>query len=111
MKSDKIYLQDILEMIGRIEAATVGGKEAFMASTLHQDAVLHNLHTKTATTRLLSAELKAAHPEVEWTTLSVFRNVLLHDNPGMDTEIVWAVVTADLPDYKARILKILGEMD
>jgi uncharacterized protein with HEPN domain len=80
--------------------ATAGGKAAFVASTLHQDAVLRNLHTMTETTQRISAELKAAHPEIEWATLSAFRNVLVHDYLGIDIEVVWAVVTKDLPDFK-----------
>jgi len=37
-------------MIGRIESATTDGKDAFLASRLHQDAVLRNLHTLTEAT-------------------------------------------------------------
>ena len=50
MKSDKVYLQHILDMISRIEGATSGGKDGFLASRLHQDAVLRNLYTMTETT-------------------------------------------------------------
>lgn len=63
MKSDRVYLRHVLEMIGRIEAASAAGREAFVASTLHQDAVLRNLHTMTETTQRLSQELKAEHPD------------------------------------------------
>ena len=110
MKSDKTYLQHILEMVARIEFATADGKNAFVASTLHQDAVLRNLHTMTETTQRLSPDLKAAHPEVDWATLSAFRNVLVHDYLGIDIEVVWAVVTTDLPDFKAQISKILSDL-
>jgi len=54
MKSDKVHLQIILDMIKRIEGATKNGKDAFRASQLHQDAVLRNLHTMTETTQRLS---------------------------------------------------------
>lgn len=110
MKSDKIYLQHILEMLGRIELATAGGKDAFVVSTLHQDAVLRNLHTVTETTQRLSADLKVAHPEIEWATLSAFRNVLVHDYLGIDMKVVWSVVTTDLPGFKAKISKILSDL-
>jgi len=109
MKSDKTYLQHILEMIGRIEVATEGGKENFVSSTLHQDAVLRNLHTMTETTQRLSTDLKDSHPEVEWATLSAFRNVLVHDYLGIDMEVVWSVVSTDLPDFKGKVLNILEE--
>ena len=41
----------ILDMIGLIESATSEGKDAFLGSQLHQDAVLRNLHTMTETTQ------------------------------------------------------------
>ena len=92
MKSDKAYLQHILEMIGRVESATESGKTAFLKSHLHQDAVLRNLHTITETTQRLSEDLKASNPDVEWATLAAFRNVLVHDYLGIDIEWVWRIV-------------------
>lgn len=79
MKSDATYLHHMLGMIGRIESATSDGRESFLKSQLHQDAVLRNLHTLTETTQRLSADLKAAHSEIEWKKLAAFRNVLVHD--------------------------------
>ena len=55
MKSDRTYLQHILDMIIRVENAAGAGKDAFLASSLHQDAALRNLHTMTETTQRLSA--------------------------------------------------------
>ena len=110
MKSDKAYLQHVLEMVDRIETATAAGRTSFMASTLHQDAVLRNLHTLTETTQRLSQSLKDDHPEIEWATLSAFRNVLVHDYLGIDIELVWTVVSKDIPELKAKILKILSDM-
>lgn len=110
MKSDKTDLQHILEMISRVEAATDSGKAAFLASQLHQDAVLRNLHTVTETTQRLSEGLKASHPDVEWAKLAAFRNVLVHDYLGIDIELVWAVVSQDIPEFKEKVLKILNEV-
>ncbi len=108
MKSDKTYLLHILELIGRIEDATSSGKFAFLESRLHQDAVLRNLHTLTETTQRLSLELKVTHPDVEWSTLAAFRNVLVHDYLGIDIELVWAVVSQDIPAFKGKITTILA---
>jgi len=108
LKSDKAYLQHILDMVGRIENATGSGKDAFLTSQLHQDAVLRNLHTVTETTQRLSANLKASHSEIDWATLSAFRNVLVHDYLGIDIELVWTVVSKDIPEFKGQVSKILS---
>lgn len=111
MKSDRAYLQHILDMISRVESATEAGKDAFVGSQLHQDAVLRNLHTMTETTQRLSSDLKSANPDVEWATLAAFRNVLVHDYLGIDIELVWTVVSQDIPDFKGKITKILSKLD
>ena len=43
MKDDRLYLIHVSECITRIESYTAGGKNAFFASTLIQDAVLRNV--------------------------------------------------------------------
>ena len=111
MKSDKAYLQHILEMIGRVESATEPGKSEFLSSHLHQDAVLRNLHTITETTQRLSAELKASHSSIDWATLSAFRNVLVHDYLGIDIELVWTVVSQDIPEFKDQVSRILKALE
>lgn len=110
MKSDKVYLQHILEMISRIEAATESGKKEFLSSQLHQDAVLRNLHTMTETTQRLSADLKESHPDIEWSTLAAFRNVLVHDYLGIDIKLVWIVISQDIPEFKRKISRILNKL-
>ena len=104
MKSDAASLRHSLEMIGRIEAATNAGEAAFLASQLHQDAVLRGLHTSTETTQRLSVELKSSYPEVELAKLAAFRNVLVHDDLGIDVELVWTVVSRDIPQHNGRVL-------
>jgi uncharacterized protein with HEPN domain len=44
MKSDALYLADIMERIRRILASAADGREAFLASTEKQDSILHNLN-------------------------------------------------------------------
>jgi uncharacterized protein with HEPN domain len=111
MKSDRVYLHHILDMIQRIESAAREGKSAFLASRLHQDAILRNLHTMTETTQRLSDDLKSVHPEVDWAKLAAFRNVLVHDYLGIDLELVWTVVTRDVPAFKGEATKILGSIE
>ena len=110
MKSDRAYLEHMLDMIDRIELATAAGRTAFLESVLHQDAVLRNLHTLTETTQRLSADLRDAHPEVNWAALAAFRNVVVHDYLGIDIELVWTVVSQDVPDLRAKVAILLDTL-
>ena len=101
MRDDKLYLIHISECIERVEKYIAeGGKEAFMASTLIQDALLRNLQTMAESTQRLSDAAKEAHPEVDWYKISGFRNVLVHGYLGVDLERVWIIVERDLPSLR-----------
>ena len=110
MKDDKLYLIHISECIVRVQSYIGdGGRDAFMASTLIQDAVLRNLQTLAESTQRLSDDLKAAHPEVEWYKIAGFRNVLVHDYLGVDLERVWLIIERELPALESAISAMLQE--
>ena len=112
MKDDRLYLIHILECIERIETYVAGGgKPAFMASTLTQDAVLRNLQTLAESTQRLSSALKEARTGVDWDGISGFRNVLVHDYLGLDVDAVWNIVEGDLPNLKRSIQTMMQELD
>jgi uncharacterized protein with HEPN domain len=43
MKDDRVYLRHIRDAIARIESYVTRGREAFLAETIIQDAVIRNL--------------------------------------------------------------------
>jgi len=88
MKDDTVYLRHILECIRRIEENTAEGRDRFIASHTHQDAVLRNLQTIAESTQHLSDNLKATQPAIEWRQIAALRNVLVHDYLGIDLEIL-----------------------
>jgi len=107
VKDDRKYLLHIIECIQRIEEDVSGGRSAFDASHMIQDAVLRNLQVIAESTKRLSDQLKATYPEVGWGGLAGFRNFVVHDYLGVDLGIVWKIVTEDVPKLKAIILQML----
>jgi uncharacterized protein with HEPN domain len=111
VKDDRPYLIQILERLDRIEKYTQGGREAFLASTLIQDAVLYNLQTLAESTNRLSATLRDAHPEVNWRGIAGFRNILVHGYLGVDVEQVWLIVERELAALRRHIEAMVGRPD
>ena len=108
MKDDRLYLIHIGECIDRIESYTQGmTKEAFIASSLVQDAVVRNLQTLAESTQRLSDRAKDSRSEIEWYKIAGFRNVLVHDYLAVDVEKVWNIVQSDLPLLKSAIREML----
>jgi len=97
VKDDRLYLIHIREAVEWIEDYTREGKEAFLADHKTQDAVLRNLHTLAESTQRISRELKDKCPQVDWRTLSAFRNVVVHDYLGVSLDQIWDIVENDLP--------------
>jgi Ribonuclease HepT-like len=54
-----------------------------------------------------SCSFIANYPWVEWFKIKGFRNVLVHDYPGVDLERVWNIIENDLPKLKVAIDKML----
>jgi uncharacterized protein with HEPN domain len=109
MKEDSVYLQHIIECIRRIEENTIKGQEGFMQSHTIQDAVLRNLQTMSEATQRISGAIKAKHPEIEWSRIAAFRNILVHNYLGIDLELIWGITQQDVAELKRTISALLEE--
>lgn len=107
MKDDRLYLSNIWECIERIETYTQDGKEAFLQTTLIQDAVIRNFEIIGEATKRLSPEIKAAYPDLPWQQVAGFRDVLIHDYLKINLNRVWGVIEQNLPQLKATVEEIL----
>jgi uncharacterized protein with HEPN domain len=58
--------------------------------------------------RHVSSEFSDEHPESPWREIVGMRHKVVHDYPGVDEDIVWQVVTEDLPPLLAPLEKILA---
>lgn len=55
----------------------------------------------------ITREFQDAHPEVPWRQIVGMRHVLVHDYDQVDLDVVWEVVTTDLPAL-VGLLEALG---
>ena len=62
MKSERVYLQYILDAIASVEQFTAEGETAFRESDLLQAGVLYKLQTMAESTQHLSENTQSAHP-------------------------------------------------
>jgi uncharacterized protein with HEPN domain len=109
MRDDSVYICHIAECIRRIEENASKGHEEFMQSHTLQDAVLRNLQTMSEATQRLSEAAKTKYPEVEWSRIAAFRNVLAHNYLGIDLEIIWGIIQKDVAELKQVITAMSKE--
>ncbi|WP_412061262.1 DUF86 domain-containing protein [Rubrivirga sp. IMCC45206] len=106
---DAFYLGHIAEWADRIEAYTAVGREAFMASTLHQDGTIRGFMVIGEAVKRLSDETCARAPEVPWRQVAGFRDVLVHDYIGVDVGLGWETVEQNLPALRRAVERLLAD--
>lgn len=111
MKDARVYLAHIVERIGRIEAFTKAGREAFLEDRMLQDAVIRNLEVIGEAAKRVPAEYRREHPEIPWRSMAAMRDVLIHDYEGVDLNRTWQVVERELSPLKAALLAVLPPLN
>jgi uncharacterized protein with HEPN domain len=109
VKEDLKYILHILECIRHLSEDVAGGKLAYDASHMIQDAVLRNLQVIAESTKRLSPSLKEEHKEIDWSGIAGFRNFLVHDYLGVDLGVVWDIVSRDVPVLERTLEALLSD--
>jgi uncharacterized protein with HEPN domain len=108
MNRDLIYLLHIIECIEKIEKATKSKtKKSFEKSGIVRDGIFYNLQIMSESTQKVSKSLKLTESEIPWSEIAGFRNKLVHEYLGIDSEVVWDVIKKKLPILKKRVMKML----
>ena len=105
---DYLYLKDILESIIAIEdyIADIDFSE-FERNRKTHSATIRELEIIGEAASKLSDELKSSYTKVQWRDIKDLRNLLIHEYFGVDLEIIWNIVTTDIPILKSVIDAIL----
>jgi uncharacterized protein with HEPN domain len=107
-RDPRVFLDDILAAITRIEAYTIGGKAVFLRDGKTQDAVIRQLSVIGEAAAKLPAAVRAMQPDIPWKAVVGMRNVLIHDYSAVSIRSVWATVARDLPALRHAVEGILG---
>lgn len=109
-RSARLYLQDILDSIAKIQAYTQAGRAVFEQTPLIQDAVIRNFEVIGEVTKSLSLDLRETYPLVPWRKIAGLRDVLIHNYANVDLEIIWGLIEQDLPTLQKQVSQILLDL-
>ena len=109
-KNPKIFLEDILESIERIEKYAQGKTEdEFLDNYEKQDAIMKRLEVIGEAVKNIPKEVKNKHPQIQWKEIAGMRDKLIHEYFGVIMERVWDTAKNDVPKLKKQILELLGK--
>jgi len=107
LKDEKVFIEDILDSIEKIEEYTDPiTDDEFYRNTLIQDAVFRRLTIIREAVKNIPSEIKDKNTDIPWKRIAGMRDILTHQYSGVKLERVWMVVKKDLPNLKENIIKL-----
>jgi uncharacterized protein with HEPN domain len=98
MSRDPAYVLDMLRAATLVRKFLAGvSQDRFNDDVQVQSAVLYQMSVLAEAARRVSPQFKAAHPEIDWLGLNGFRNRVLHEYDHVNLDLVWPIVTVDVP--------------
>lgn len=86
-------------------------QDRFMDSGLHQDAIVRQLTIVGEAAKRVSAEFRAAHPEIPWKRIAGFRDIVIHYYFRVNLQEVWRILQTDLPESVAALEPLVPPED
>lgn len=98
----------MLEAVDKIMARTPGlARTQYDADEDKQIVFTHLVQIVGEAASRVSEETRDAFPQVSWPQIIGTRHRLVHDYVHVDTNILWDIITADIPDLHTNLLAIL----
>ena len=107
MRRNELYIADIINAMEKIFEYTEGmTKQEFKKNELVKDAVLRNIEIIGEAANKLSEEIYNNYKNVPWRRMIGLRNIVIHEYFGVDLNIIWKIITVNLPETRPEIKKI-----
>lgn len=109
MRPERLYLQDIVEATDNI-AFHIGdrSRERFLGDRTVKAAVLHEITVIGEAAARLPVDFRGRHPEVPWTKIVAFRNLVVHEYFGLNWPIVWDTAKTLVPVLREQVARVLS---
>ncbi|MEX2288103.1 MAG: HepT-like ribonuclease domain-containing protein [Planctomycetaceae bacterium] len=105
---DEGYLQDMLEATEKILLRTRGlRKNQYDADEDKQIVFTHLVQIIGEAASRVSQTTREAYQQIPWAQIIGTRHRVVHDYINVDTEILWEIVTVQIPELRTELLQII----
>ena len=94
-----------------IDLTTHMSPTAFRADRILQLATVRLLEVIGEAANRTPESVQAQHPQLPWRQMTGLRNRLIHGYDGVDLDIVWTILTTDLPPLVSALDAIIQAYD
>lgn len=109
-KRDRNRLEHILNAIHCIEEYTNGiSEEDLKSDKLRLHATIYNVQIIGEAVYKMTHEYKKHHSETAWAVIEKMRHILVHDYFRINFDVLWDVVTRDIPLLKSQVEHYIKE--
>lgn len=110
--SSRLFIEDIHQAMEKIERYIKGLTfEMFAENEMAVDAVLRNLEIIGEAARNIPENLRTRYAKIPWKRMVGLRHIVAHRYFNVDLDIVWQIITENLPETKSEILVIMKALD
>lgn len=105
-------MEDILNAINSVEEYTGNLSEAELREDkLRLHATIYNIQIVGEAIYKLTKAFKQEHPDTPWHLIEKMRHILVHDYFRINFDILWIVITEDIPLLKEQVRQYLSNME
>ena len=104
----RLYIADIIKSCDSIVEYVNGHTfESFSDDNLVIDAVARNLEIIGEAVKNIPSDTLATRPEINWSDVARFRDVIAHQYFRVKLTVVWNVIQEELDDIRSSASKLL----
>ncbi len=96
-------IQEIEEYIKNIDI------QEFKSNSMIRFASIKQIEIIGEAARYISDDTKNKFPDIAWKEIAGLRNILVHEYFGIDAELIWQIVTIDIPELKEKLKERNGD--
>ena len=97
---------EVLYLLGQVQVLT---KAQFKQDPTLQRAFVRSLEIVGEATKRVSLESRQKYPDIQWRAMAGMRDRLIHDYIGVDYDLVWSVVTENIPVLLTQLQQIFDQ--